>query len=335
MSIRYLRDKKRYRFEFEAQINGQRLRATKLLPAGWNKAQAETWDRVECARLYAEASGVQRPDAKIEEAVRLYIAERCGKRKNGTGTAHELDRLLPAYEGRSISELAEIAQEYPLVATREVYINGVRTTVPLSPATIRNRLAYLRAACRYAYRFHNMGERDPAERMQMPTVKNERHYYASRAEMLRIARAMPVGPSRAVIRIGFYSGMRLGEVLAAKLVGRECFLLEDTKNGDRRMIPIHPRVTCCLKYFPVAIKKRWIQRQFTTAAKALGLGHLHIHDLRHSAASEMINSGATLYEVGAVLGHRSAQSTKRYAHLATGTLAAAVGLIGRKSRTAK
>ena len=64
-----------------------------------------------------------------------------------------------------------------------------------------------------------------------------------------------------------------------------------------------------------------------------GMEHLHFHDMRHSAASEMINSGANLYEVGAVLGHRSSQSTKRYAHLATDTLAIAIGLIGKKSRT--
>jgi site-specific recombinase XerD len=48
----------------------------------------------------------------------------------------------------------------------------------------------------------------------------------------------------------------------------------------------------------------------------------------------MINNGATLYDVGGVLGHRDARSTKRYSHLATETLAKAIGLIGKKTRTA-
>jgi integrase len=322
MSIRYLRDKKRFRFEFEATINGQRHRVTKLLPAGWNKAQADTFDKNESARLFAEASGVQRPAATIEQAVDLYIRERCPSLKNGEGAAHELDRFYDAYAGRRIDELADVAHEYAQSAAGS-----------LTAATIRNRLAYLRAACRYAYKRHGMGDSDPAERMVMPKVKNERHFYASRAEMLRIARRMTSRPARAALRVGFYSGMRLGEILAAELIGKQCFLLTDTKNGDRRMVPIHPRVKCCLKYFPLEIKKRWIQRQFSEATKALNLGHLHFHDMRHSAASEMINSGATLYEVGAVLGHRSAQSTKRYSHLATETLAKAISLIGRKSRT--
>ena len=58
-----------------------------------------------------------------------------------------------------------------------------------------------------------------------------------------------------------------------------------------------------------------------------------LHDLRHSAASAMINAGVDLYTVGGVLGHQSATSTKRYSHLATSTLAAAVSMIGKKVQT--
>ncbi|WP_369823775.1 tyrosine-type recombinase/integrase [Collimonas sp. OK242] len=61
-----------------------------------------------------------------------------------------------------------------------------------------------------------------------------------------------------------------------------------------------------------------------------GLGYLHFHDLRHSAASSMINEGVDLYTVGAVLGHKSPSSTKRYAHLATESLREAIGRIGQK-----
>ena len=42
---------------------------------------------------------------------------------------------------------------------------------------------------------------------------------------------------------------------------------------------------------------------------------LRIHDLRHSFASEAINSGASLFLTGSVLGHRQASTTQRYAHL--------------------
>lgn len=48
----------------------------------------------------------------------------------------------------------------------------------------------------------------------------------------------------------------------------------------------------------------------------------------------MINAGVVLYTVGGVLGHKGAASTKRYNHLATETLAAAVATIGKKVRSA-
>lgn len=42
------------------------------------------------------------------------------------------------------------------------------------------------------------------------------------------------------------------------------------------------------------------------------------HDLRHSCASFLAQKGATLLEIGSVLGHRSASVTRRYSHLVEG-----------------
>jgi site-specific recombinase XerD len=76
---------------------------------------------------------------------------------------------------------------------------------------------------------------------------------------------------------------------------------------------------------------KWTASKVTKAAlRGVGLGHARLHDLRHSAASEMINAGVDLYTVGGVLGHKSAASTARYAHLAQAKLKAAVGTIGAK-----
>ena len=69
----------------------------------------------------------------------------------------------------------------------------------------------------------------------------------------------------------------------------------------------------------VTIKHSW-----QTARKAARLSDLRIHDLRHSAASFMINSGVDLFAVGKVLGHADYKSTMRYSHLANETLLSAV-----------
>jgi integrase len=70
---------------------------------------------------------------------------------------------------------------------------------------------------------------------------------------------------------------------------------------------------------------------FRLARQAVGMPGLHFHDLRHSAASAMLNAGVPLYTVGAVLGHKSSASTQRYAHHAQAVLTEAVGAIGRRT----
>ena len=59
---------------------------------------------------------------------------------------------------------------------------------------------------------------------------------------------------------------------------------------------------------------------WTSLRNKAGLPHLRIHDLRHSFASFLVNSGRTLYEVQQILGHSQSIVTERYAHLSTKTL---------------
>jgi integrase len=61
---------------------------------------------------------------------------------------------------------------------------------------------------------------------------------------------------------------------------------------------------------PVDLRKPW-----ETALKRAEIENFRWHDLRHSAASFMAANGASLLQIGDVLGHKSAQTTKRYAHL--------------------
>ena len=56
--------------------------------------------------------------------------------------------------------------------------------------------------------------------------------------------------------------------------------------------------------------------------------HFTFHGLRHTAASQMVMAGLPLQTVGAILGHRTAQMTLRYAHLSPGYLRDAVDRLG-------
>ena len=54
---------------------------------------------------------------------------------------------------------------------------------------------------------------------------------------------------------------------------------------------------------------------------------LRLHDLRHSFASFLVNSGCTLYEVQKILGHYDPKVTMRYAHLSSGSLIRAANTV--------
>jgi integrase len=321
------RDKARGRFvfEFDREIAGRRVRARKVLPKTWNKTQADAYDRTHSARLYAVATGVERPQHLIEEAVAVYLTERAPQLKTGDQIEGELLLMYWAYSGKDLGQLPEVCKVYADKARKD---NGDS----LAPATIRNRIRYLTSACRWAWKRHAMCEHDPAARVVAPIVSNQRHDTASRRQMLQLARACGHRQTRAAIRIAFYSGMRMSEILRCEVMG-DAFVLADSKNGRPRVVPIHPKLrSCCDIALP---DQSTISRHWRKARALLGLDHLRFHDLRHSAASEMINSGVDLYTVGAVLGHKSQQSTQRYAHLATASLRTAVDKIGKKVPTDK
>jgi integrase/recombinase XerD len=61
------------------------------------------------------------------------------------------------------------------------------------------------------------------------------------------------------------------------------------------------------------------------AGERAGLGRIHAHRLRHTAATSMLRAGAPLHEIGQVLRHREALSTAIYAKVDR----AALGLLSR------
>jgi integrase len=68
-----------------------------------------------------------------------------------------------------------------------------------------------------------------------------------------------------------------------------------------------------------ALSKNWQK-----VREAAGLPEVRVHDLRHTLASLLVAKGNSLPIIGKVLGHTSAQTTQRYAHLQADPLRAVV-----------
>ena len=69
------------------------------------------------------------------------------------------------------------------------------------------------------------------------------------------------------------------------------------------------------RIFP-AIDQNRMSRGFRKAATGAAIPACHLYDLRHTFASNALRGGCALSQIGGTMGHRRAQTTMRYAHLA-------------------
>ncbi len=149
---------------------------------------------------------------------------------------------------------------------------------------------------------------------------------------------------RPIVVTALNTGMRKGEILGLKwdnvdLVHR-LILLQDTKNGERRELPINDTLMTNLKGLPRILGGQYVfydphthkpyqdvKRSFNTAYKKVGIKDFHFHDLRHTFASHLVMAGVDLTTVKELLGHKSLAMTLRYAHLAPEHKARAVNVL--------
>jgi len=114
-------------------------------------------------------------------------------------------------------------------------------------------------------------------------------------------------------------------------------LLSTTKNGEPRVLTFPEPAMVELKKYqeignglifasekkpdqPFRFRKHWdkaLQVAGIEAKKTEDGDGFRFHDLRHTAASYLVMNGASLYTAGQILGHKSQQTTQRYAHLST------------------
>lgn len=185
---------------------------------------------------------------------------------------------------------------------------------------------------------------NPVAGIPRPTLNNavDRRLTAEEAQRLKQAVAKSRNKQlKYLVGLLILSGCRVSELLHAKwkdvdIEGRS-WRVPVAKSGRARHIPLSqaaidllnevPRFTGCPYVVPNPNTLRPfvdIFRTWDVARKQAGVPDLRIHDLRHAAASFMINAGVDIFTVGKVLGHNSVKTTSRYAHVANSTLLAAV-----------
>lgn len=215
----------------------------------------------------------------------------------------------------------------------------------LAPATVEKIRMVFGRSFELAKRWGLPGsDINPVRGIPRPRFSNARERFLSSAEAARLLKATEasVNPQlRAIVGLLLLTGARKRELLDAQWhhidLDRKVWFIPTSKTGQSRHVPLSQPAQDILAQLPRYEGCPWLvpnprtRKPFTdikhpweTARAAAGLDDLHIHDLRHSAASFMINAGIDLFAVGRILGHADHKSTMRYSHLANDTLMKAV-----------
>lgn len=183
----------------------------------------------------------------------------------------------------------------------------------------------------------------------------ERFLTSDEAQRLRAAIAESANPMLGpIVQLMMLTGCRRGEALNAKKADfdleRGSWLLPDPKGGKARHIPMNERAVETVRAALLLAENlnhnfeqteyvfanprtclpfEQIYHSWNTARQKAGLADLRMHDLRHSFASAMVNSGMTLYDVKEILGHANIKTTQRYAHLSNHRLRTAAESVSR------
>lgn len=205
-----------------------------------------------------------------------------------------------------------------------------------APATVNRYLAVLSHALNVAVHEWGWLEASPLRRVRHLREPQGRVRWLDDAERQRLLAACTQSPNRLllpVVVLALATGARKQELLGLTWrevdVRRARVLLLVTKTGERRSVPLTGRALTELQTLakvrrldtalvfprrdgkaPIDIRHAWQQ-----AVRQAGLTDFRFHDLRHCCASYLAMHGASLVDIAEVLGHKTLQMVKRYAHL--------------------
>jgi len=204
------------------------------------------------------------------------------------------------------------------------------------PASVVRYLAVLSHAFTVAVKEWGWIEHNPVLKVTKPTEPRGRVRFLSEQErnaLLTACRESSNPWLYTCVVVALSTGMRKGELMGLTWqdvdlqAGR--IVLQETKNNERCVVPLTGPALALLKDHakvrridtdllfpghrgtaPIDLRTPW-----ETALKRAGIEDFRWHDLRHSTASYLAMNGASIAEIAEVLGHKTLNMVKRYAHL--------------------
>jgi integrase len=269
--------------------------------------------------------------------------------------SHTVSELLDAYEREYLPGLAPRTQHstallylrwkkefgsLPLTDLTPAFLRQWRDTLSarFGPSTVNRYLASLGSALTVAVRDYEWLSTHPLHKVRKAPEPPGRVRFLSDEERHRLLSAVRLSHNphlSTLVLLALTTGARKNEMLQLRWgdvdLERGLLRLLTTKNKQPRAVPIRGEALQLLRRQGQAqppeawVFPRWdrlkpvlIEQAWQTAKRRAGLENFHFHDLRHTAASYLAMSGASLLEVAEILGHKSLRQTMKYSHLTNG-----------------
>jgi integrase len=220
-------------------------------------------------------------------------------------------------------------------------------TADYAPGTVARVVIILRYVFNLARKWGVLRSfENPARSVPIPPDV-QRSRYLNDAELSRLVASIHADENTTAakaILLLLLTGARRNEVTYARWDyidwTHQTLFVPQSKNGRSRYIRLNSAALELLRsvepiegnpyVFPAASTGRPMPHLFfpwDRIRKRAAVTDLRLHDLRHSFASFLVNQGEDLHVVQKLLGHLSARSTQRYAHLSPQRLGKAVEIV--------
>lgn len=311
----------------QARTAAQTVRARVILgenPAEEKKALRAIPTLEDFARSYLDyVKGAKRSWDLDESFLRNHVLPRWGKRHLDEVRQQDIINL---QHGMRASGYAPATANRIVILTRYMWNLGKKWKVPGT-------------------------ETNPASGIELFEENNKRERFLTAEEVQRLVACVRESDNpqlQYIVPLLLLLGCRKREQLDSQWshfdLERRTWRIPLSKNGKARHVPLSADVLAIMAQVPrwddcpyvvpnPKTKKPYVSFFYSwdTARKQAGLPEVRVHDLRHSTASFLVNSGRSLYEVQKILGHTQLKTTQRYAHLSQETLLEAVDSLGSVS----
>ena len=285
-----------------------------------------------------------------DEFLELYSKQ---NKRSWQRDALSLKNLKRYFQGKNLQDIGPEQVERFKAKRKTDTVERFKATVrtPLSPATINRELACLKTMFNKAVEWGKI-EKNLIQAVKKFKENNPRERILTADEARRLIENASES-IRPVLIVALNTGMRRNEILGLKWPNvdlvRNYIFIENSKSGLSRKVPMNSAVSGAFLGLPhvsdfvffnpetkAAVKD--IKTAFKAACRRAkkdpndendpGIVGLRLHDLRHTAASKMIEAGVDLATVSKILGHASIQMTMRYAHPTPENMRRAVDRLG-------